>query len=727
MQGLLHQLRSRLHKRPDSEHAQDLIRIAITALFSAYMAWSYFSAGGNGAVSITWLVLLSELLVALALFAAIVARPGVSHIRRAIGMLADYTGMGIIMAVEGETAAPLYGVYLWVTIGNGMRYGNRYLRAATALATLSFFTVIMISPYWRASPYLSWGLLVGLAAVPLYFDSLLRQLTSAIQEAQRANEAKSRFLANMSHEFRTPLNGLAGMSELLATTRLDQEQRECVSTIQASTRALMALVEDVLDISAIEAGKLKLNKRDFSPRDLLDSINLILLPQAKAKRLVYEAVLAPDVPEMVHGDMGHVRQVLLNLAGNAVKFTDAGAVRVVVETDGASGSQIRLRFTVSDTGIGIPPAVRGRLFEAFEQAETGLSRRFGGTGLGLTIAKGLTEAMGGTLGFDSTEGQGSRFWFVLPFDPATTPALPEPAGSEAPAAESGPDTPRNVIAFSDPFLRHRARVRSMSILVADDHAANRMVLLRVLQKAGHRVTCVDGGEEVLDAVADADFDAVVCDLHMPGVSGLDLLKQLRVMGSGGGRRTPVVVYSADVTPESIRACEQAGAWAFLPKPVATTRLLDTLADIATSSGTRSQPMTTVTRTDVGAGGESVFDAAVLDELDALGLGENFQREFASQCLRDAEQCLAKLAVACEAKDWEQVREQAHAFKGVVGSLGLIKLAALGGEVMRQPDWQLGRDWRSTLGELRERLAQGRQLIEARELQRNARDGGERTS
>ncbi|NYZ63353.1 ATP-binding protein [Luteimonas deserti] len=714
-------LRGRLSGRPDSEHGQASIRLALLFVVLVFLLWTDRSGTRPPAYEQVMAMVIVGFGVGAVLLAWILARPGTSHPRRVAGMLSDYGLMGAAMTVMGGPIGWVYVLILWVTVGNGLRFGNRYLYAAMTLAAVSFGSVLVLTPYWHANLSLGVGLLLGLVAIPLYLSGLLRDLTRATNEARRASEAKSRFLANMSHEFRTPLNGLAGVSELLATTRLDGEQREYLATIRASTSSLLALVEDVLDISAIEAGKLRVAAHPFSLREVVNAVDLVLQPGARAKRLDYVSSVAEDVPDLLLGDPAHLRQVLTNLVGNAVKFTREGSVRFDVVTASAPDGLLRLRFTVVDTGIGIPDSARARLFEAFEQADTTLSRGFGGTGLGTSIAKRLTEAMGGTIGFESTENAGSRFWVELPFERVEALGETDPDATGPREHVTRMDTqPVNVIAFSDPFLRHRVRVRSMRVLIADDHAANRMVLERLLQKAGHSVTSVTGAEDVLDVLAGEDHDAIVVDLHMPGMSGLDMLRQMRVMEAGAAR-TPVIVLSADVTPSSIANCRKAGAYAFLAKPVVASRLLDLLADIAMPG---SRPMSEADPVPVTAPArDGVLDTEVLDELGALGLGEDFVATFVVQCMDDARSCLDGIEQAGQGEDWPAMRDHAHALKGVSSNMGLVQLAGASGEIMRLADWQLRREWRQRLDALAAQFDEGGRALRARGQLMPARDRG----
>ncbi|MBW8366325.1 MAG: response regulator [Arenimonas sp.] len=718
---MIQRLSDRFRNRPDSEHGQAFTRVAVVTVILVYLLGVTSGATvRNEPLQLVFLFFAIEAVVGIGLIIGIALRPGVSHARRIIGMLADYAMMGAAMHVLGESLAPVYVILMWVTIGNGLRFGEGYLVAAILMASASFLAVILTTDYWMLNQMLGWGLLVGLTAIPAYLTSLLRALTRATEEAKRANEAKSRFLANMSHEFRTPLNGIVGMSDLLTTTRLNKEQRECTEVIQTSAKALLALVEDVLDISAIEAGKLKLNVEDFRLREMTRSVQVMLQPLATNKGLGFSVVVSERVPDDLHGDVDHLRQILVNLLNNAIKFTDLG--RVVLEVGlapprarelaearaGAPAPEtIVLRFSVRDTGIGIPLAAQRRLFEAFEQVDSAKTRRHGGTGLGTTIAKGLAESMGGRLGFESEEGVGSHFWVELPY------RLAEGRGV-APAP-----VPANVIAFDDPFVRHRARVKPLHTLIADDHPANRMVLRRLLEKAGHHVEEVETGDEVLALLTERDFDAVLIDLHMPGVSGLDVMREVRVMEAGAARRTPFMVLTADVTPEAMQACEQAGARVFLPKPIVAGRLLEALAEVALGG---AEATALPGEREPGAADTVVLDDSVLAELVELNLGKDFVASFVRQCVHDSLRCLAALEQCGQAGDWDGFRDQCHALKGVAGNLGMSRVATMGYEVMQLPNGQLAKDWRARERGLRAQFELAREAL----ARLPARSGGQRT-
>jgi two-component system sensor histidine kinase RpfC len=689
MNALLNRLADRLSNRPDSEHQQAIIRLVMLAVVVAYLQGIVTGRPGiAGPLRLSLMFLAVEFAVAFAILAWIVARPGVSASRRVLGMIADYSLMGVGMVLLGELLAPMYVVLMWVTVGNGLRYGPKFLYAAIVLAATTFVVVILKTPYWQANPWLAWGLLIGLVVVPLYLSSLLRALVHATEAAKAASEAKSRFLANMSHEFRTPLNGIVGMAELLATTPMSAEQRDSAEVIQASARALQLLVDDVLDFATIEAGKLRRTDADFSLDDLLKGVQVMLLPSAHAKGLVLESSVGRDVPNGLHGDSGHLRQILVNLLSNAIKFTEHGKVALDIQLQSTAADTVQLYFSVRDTGIGIPEDQLGRIFDAFEQVDSGRGRRFGGTGLGTTIAKVLTELLGGRIGVESRFGAGSNFWFELPMGLARDNASLKAAS--------------NVIAFDDPFVRHRARVRPLRILVADDQSANLLVMRRLLEKAGHRPQIVDDGNDVLNALEAQQFDVVITDLHMPGVSGIEIMKQTRFM-EAGRPRTPFIVLTADATTEAQLESERAGAYAFLTKPLVIGRLLEKLAEIG--EGETTQAAAGPKPSPVISAGGSPISQHILDELREMKLGEDFVHRFLSECARDARKSLADLEVAGKAEQWEALRDACHALKGAAGNMGAVRLAGTASEGMRMASDTLHRDWHDLLQQLRQQLQQ----------------------
>jgi len=403
-----------LSRRPDSEHEQALIRSVITALLFFYLYWS-MSSDGNldpGEVNLLWVCVLYHL-CSLGLFLLITIDPVKSPTRRFIGMIGDLCLTSYGISIAGDVSGPLYVVLLWVIFGNGFRYGRKYLFASSAIGTIAFGVAIYVNAYWRSRPILAIGLQSGLIMLPLYISSLLKKLSAAGKRAEEANRAKNRFLANMSHEMRTPLNGIIGMLDLLKGTPLSAEQEELARTIDDSAHTLLFLMQDVLDLSKIEAGKVSVEVSDFDLYAVVKHTVAVVEPQARFKGLTTYLRVPSNVPFLLRGDPGLLRQVLLNLLGNALKFTEKGEVGVRVALESETHRHATLRFEVVDTGIGISAEAQRRIFERFTQADESITRRFGGTGLGTTISKEIVEMMGGTIGVRSEPGRGSTFWFTV--------------------------------------------------------------------------------------------------------------------------------------------------------------------------------------------------------------------------------------------------------------------------------------------------------------------------
>ena len=369
------------------------------------------------------------------------------------------------------------------------------------------------------------------------------QLARARVEADAANRAKSDFLATMSHEIRTPLNGLLGFSELLLGTELNLQQTRYATAVSDSGRMLLSLLNDILDYSRIEAGRVELERANFSLRAIVAGVVSSLQLAARAKALNLSMSIDPDVPEYIVGDPLRLKQILLNLIGNAIKFTERGAVDVHVSRTGNDPERLHLRFDIRDTGIGIAEDAQGKLFERFSQADSSISRRYGGSGLGLAISKRLTELMGGEIGLESQAGKGSTFWFTAVVDEGARPI-------------EGPIPPPGTVRTAP----------SRRILIVDDVEMNRYVAESLLKRNGHAVTSVASGPEAIEAVRKENFDLILMDVQMPDMDGCAAALAIQQLPGAAGS-TPIVALTANAMPAEVERCLQSGMRGHIAKPV----------------------------------------------------------------------------------------------------------------------------------------------------------------
>ncbi|WP_390331617.1 ATP-binding protein [Undibacterium arcticum] len=570
------------------------------------------------------------------------------------------------LTMTGETGALFVCFYLFTILGFGFRTGRRAMWICQAASLTGFAMVLVIAPIWREHPIMGLSLFTVLVVVPLYASGLIKNLRDAHARAEYESQAKSQLLAKVSHELRTPLSGIVASAQLISAEAMDARLVKRADIILRLSNDLLLEINDLLDSAKFEANALILASTLFDLHDVMEHIRFTFASTAEAKNISFTVTVDPDIKSMVQGDAHYLSRVLKNLAGNAVKFTDVGKVEINLQLLEKIDDVYRIRFSVQDTGIGIPQELHQQIFEPFFQASAGAARRYGGTGLGMSLAKEVVTLMGSEIMVQSEPGTGSLFYFDV----------------NLPVVVRAPQESADVAAV--PVLCGKR------VLIADDNATNLILIQELLEGDRHVVTVASSGEEALTLLNSQVFDVIFIDYNMGDMDGAQVFQ---IYQFGKLATAPVFFLTADTTATTSAKLQDIGAAGVLHKPITRDELRQAIAQACGEDGMPAQSRPTPsTQASLSATFTSIspqyLDLAVLEDLQTCSQRPGFFAEILRSATMDMERNCSALLEALAAKDITQIHDSAHALSGISVSVGAVRLASLASKLMRIDRWEL---------------------------------------
>lgn len=614
----------------------------------------------------------------------------------------DPLALSAWLVVTNEYGALIVGFYLFTILGFGFRTGRPLMVLCQLTSIAGFFLVFLSVPYWQAHPTIFVAMMLPLIAVPMYAGKLIVTLRESREYAEQESQAKSELLAKVSHELRTPLTGIISATELLAAEAEHAGVKQRTDTILKLSSELLNEINDLLDEAKFGA---KAASLELVPVDLAHQLDLVyqaLATTAAKKGIDFRIILDPAIVDGIKADSHQLGRVLMNLGSNAVKFTDKGQASVETRLLDQSATHYRIHFEICDSGIGIPESFHREIFEPFSQYNQGPERRYGGTGLGLAISKHVVELMGGRLQFESTPGQGSRFWFEVKF--ARCPAL-DSSGVVNAESEVSP------------------RIVPKRILVVEDHETNLMLIRELLETDGHQVTTCSSGMSALEILVENEFDLLLLDYNLGDMDGVRLLQTYHF---GRLNPSPALFLTADTTQATAaRLREFSGSAGVLYKPISLSKLRRKIANFDEPFDSATAQLETASLSDADARPDrpiltavvvSPLDREVIEELKSVSTRPQFFPTLLIEAEQDIRRSGQQIVEAIERDDPASVRDAAHALKGVSANVGALRLFAIASKLLRASHEEFlidGDRWRSDLQDsLDDTLAELRKEVEA---------------